>query len=79
MNPIPASGMQRAISSGVRSMRTPSAPSTSAAPDRDESARLPCFATGTPHPAAKALYFTVKNLDAAFARAQALGCLSHTG
>jgi predicted enzyme related to lactoylglutathione lyase len=31
---------------------------------------------GTPHPAAKALYFTVKNLDAAFARAQSLGCLS---
>jgi catechol-2,3-dioxygenase len=31
---------------------------------------------GTPHPAAKALYFTVKNLDELFARAQALGCLS---
>jgi catechol 2,3-dioxygenase-like lactoylglutathione lyase family enzyme len=29
-----------------------------------------------PHPAAKALYFTVKNLEAAFARAQALGRLS---
>lgn len=29
-----------------------------------------------PHPAAKALYFTVKNLEAAFARAQALGGLS---
>ncbi|HSY49578.1 MAG TPA: VOC family protein [Thermoanaerobaculia bacterium] len=29
-----------------------------------------------PHPAAKALYFTVKNLDAAFERAKALGCLS---
>ena len=29
-----------------------------------------------PHPAAKALYFTVKNLDAVFARAKALGCLS---
>ncbi|MEA2239539.1 MAG: hypothetical protein QOC81_4263 [Thermoanaerobaculia bacterium] len=29
-----------------------------------------------PHPAAKALYFTVKNLDAAFDRAKALGCLS---
>jgi len=29
-----------------------------------------------PHPAAKALYFTVRDLDAAFARAQALGCLS---
>ncbi|MBZ5555566.1 MAG: VOC family protein [Acidobacteriia bacterium] len=29
-----------------------------------------------PHPAAKALYFTVKNLDAVFARAKALGCLA---
>ena len=29
-----------------------------------------------PHPAAKALYFTVKNLDAAFDRAKNLGCLS---
>jgi predicted enzyme related to lactoylglutathione lyase len=31
---------------------------------------------GKPHPAAKALYFTVRDLDAAFARAKALGCLS---
>jgi catechol-2,3-dioxygenase len=31
---------------------------------------------GTPHPAAKALYFTVKKLDGVFARATALGCLS---
>ena len=31
---------------------------------------------GTPHPAAKALYFTVKDLDAVFARARKLGCLS---
>ena len=30
----------------------------------------------TPHPAAKALYFTVKDLDAVFARAKSLGCLS---
>jgi predicted enzyme related to lactoylglutathione lyase len=29
-----------------------------------------------PHPAAKALYFTVKNLEPAFERAKALGCLS---
>lgn len=29
-----------------------------------------------PHTAAKALYFTVRNLEAAFARAKALGCLS---
>ena len=28
-----------------------------------------------PHPAAKSLYFTVRNLEAAFERAQALGCL----
>jgi catechol 2,3-dioxygenase-like lactoylglutathione lyase family enzyme len=30
----------------------------------------------TPHPAAKALYFTVTHLDAVFARAKTLGCLS---
>jgi predicted enzyme related to lactoylglutathione lyase len=29
-----------------------------------------------PHPAAKALYFTVRNLDAAFECGKALGCLS---
>ena len=32
---------------------------------------------GKPHPAAKALYFTVKDLDSVFARAKALGCLSN--
>jgi hypothetical protein len=31
---------------------------------------------GPPHRAAKALYFTVRNLEAAFERAQALRCLS---
>jgi catechol 2,3-dioxygenase-like lactoylglutathione lyase family enzyme len=31
---------------------------------------------GKPHTAAKALYFTLKDLDAAFARAKSLGCLS---
>src|SRR5215510_3272488 len=31
---------------------------------------------GKPHPAAKALYFTVKDLDAVFSRAKALDCLS---
>jgi catechol 2,3-dioxygenase-like lactoylglutathione lyase family enzyme len=31
---------------------------------------------GQPHPAAKALYFTVRNLEPAFDRAKALGCLS---
>ena len=31
---------------------------------------------GMPHPAAKALYFTVTDLDAIFERAKALGCLA---
>jgi predicted enzyme related to lactoylglutathione lyase len=31
---------------------------------------------GRPHPAAKALYFVVDDLDAVFERAQSLGCLS---
>jgi predicted enzyme related to lactoylglutathione lyase len=31
---------------------------------------------GNPHPAAKALYFTVNDLDAVFARAKELNCLS---
>jgi predicted enzyme related to lactoylglutathione lyase len=31
---------------------------------------------GAPHPAAKALYFTVRDLDAAFERARELDCLS---
>jgi len=34
---------------------------------------------GKPHPAVKALYFTVKDLDAVFERAKALGCLSKEG
>ena len=51
MKPMPASKMQWLMSSGCKSMFTPSAPSTSAAPERDESARLPCLATGTPEPA----------------------------
>ena len=33
------------------SILTPSEDSTSAAPERDDSARLPCLATGTPAPA----------------------------
>jgi predicted enzyme related to lactoylglutathione lyase len=37
---------------------------------------LDVSSAGTPHPAAKALYFTVNDLDAIFARAKALGCLS---
>jgi len=37
---------------------------------------LDVSSVGAPHPAAKALYFTVKDLDAVFARAHALQCLS---
>jgi predicted enzyme related to lactoylglutathione lyase len=37
---------------------------------------LDVSSSGNPHPAAKALYFTVKNLEAAFERAKGLGCLS---
>ncbi|MCA9728778.1 MAG: VOC family protein [Candidatus Eisenbacteria bacterium] len=37
---------------------------------------LDVSSAGTPHPAAKALYFTVRDLDSAFVRAEALGCLS---
>ena len=33
--------------------------------------------SGKPHPAAKALYFVVNDLDAVFARAKALGCVSN--
>jgi predicted enzyme related to lactoylglutathione lyase len=33
-------------------------------------------AVGEPHPAAKALYFVVSDLDAIFQRAKSLGCLS---
>src|SRR6201993_893485 len=51
MKPIPASLTQRPTCAGVRSSLTPSAASTSAAPERDDSARLPCLATGTPAPA----------------------------
>ena len=41
----------RATSAAGRPIFTPSAVSTSLAPDRDEAARLPCLATGTPQPA----------------------------
>ena len=51
MKPTPASRIERPMASGERSMRTPSSASTSAAPDFDDSARLPCLATGTPAPA----------------------------
>src|SRR3984885_13391919 len=51
MKPMPASRMQWPICAGIRSILTPNAASTSAAPERDDSARLPCLATGTPQPA----------------------------
>jgi predicted enzyme related to lactoylglutathione lyase len=37
---------------------------------------LQVVAVPQPHPAAKALYFTVNDLDAVYQRAKALGCLS---
>ncbi len=37
---------------------------------------LDVSSAGRPHPAAKALYFTVRDLDVVFDRAKALGCLS---
>src|SRR5262245_37229724 len=51
MKPMPASRMHSPICSGESSILTPKAESTSAAPDRDDKARLPCLATGTPAPA----------------------------
>src|SRR5947209_11656488 len=51
MKPMPACCTQWPTLSGGRSILTPSEDSTSAAPERDDSARLPCFATGTPQPA----------------------------
>ena len=51
MKPMPALAMQRPTCAGVMSILTPSEDSTSAAPERDDSARLPCLATGTPVPA----------------------------
>src|SRR3954453_1236784 len=52
MNPKPTSAMQRATASGLRSIRTPSASSTSADPLRPVAERLPCLATAQPWPAA---------------------------
>ncbi len=51
MKTIPARSSASAISSGVSSMATPRASSTSALPQRDVTERLPCLATGTPAPA----------------------------
>ena len=52
MKPKPAWSMQRATASGARSMRAPSASSTSAEPDRLVAERLPCLASAQPAPAA---------------------------
>ena len=49
---IPISSRMSPIISGVRSIRTPSASSTSALPLREVKDRFPCFAIGTPAPAA---------------------------
>ena len=51
MKPIPASVMQRdTVSAGIPTL-TPSAVNTSLAPEREDAARLPCLATGTPQAA----------------------------
>ena len=50
-----------ALFSGEIVMSTPNASSTSAAPHRDEAARFPCFATGTP-PAAMTMEAVVEIL-----------------
>ena len=50
-NPMPASSTQARTTSSAGSSRTPSASSRSAEPTDDEAERLPCLATGTPHPA----------------------------
>src|SRR4051794_31290854 len=52
MKPKPTSAMQRATASGLRSIRTPRASSTSAEPERPVAERLPCLATAQPAPAA---------------------------
>src|ERR1700719_510053 len=51
MKPIPASPTQRPTCSGVMSILTPSEDTPSAAPERDESARLQALAPGPPAPA----------------------------
>src|SRR3954463_13380596 len=52
MNPKPTASMHSATAGGSRSMRDPSASSTSADPERQVAERLPCFATLQPAPAA---------------------------
>src|SRR4051812_48598761 len=48
---MPASATHRSTPAGPRSITTPSASNTSADPDADDAARLPCLHTGTPAPA----------------------------
>ena len=52
MKPIPTSSMQAATASGPSAIWTPSASSTSAEPQAELAARLPCLAILTPAPAA---------------------------
>src|SRR4051794_12067908 len=52
MKPKPTTPMQSAIAAGSRSIRAPSASSTSAEPQRPVADRLPCFATVAPAAAA---------------------------
>jgi hypothetical protein len=53
-NAMPASRRQRSTTSGGAATCTPSASSTSALPQRLDTERLPCLATGTPHAATPA-------------------------
>src|SRR5882672_8935374 len=48
MKPTPTSSMQRPTCSGFRLMFAPSASNTSALPDCEDTARLPCLATRPP-------------------------------
>ena len=52
MKPKPSSSIERSIRSTGCSSEKPSASSTSAEPEADETARLPCFATPAPAAAA---------------------------
>ena len=51
MKQMPASRTDFSSSGKSASILIPRVPSTSAAPDLEDAARLPCFAMGTPHPA----------------------------
>ena len=55
MKPMPVSARQLATCSGVRSMQAPSASSTSALPELDETLRPPCLATRAPAAAATSI------------------------